>query len=76
MTTSNRIRKEGVSMDPESLPQRQVESLEAIEERLEYVADVLLWIGELFAEQRGHRVISAGAPKPPAEPHWRSGAVE
>ena len=76
MTTSNRIRREGVSMDPESLPQRQVESLQAIEERLEYLADVLLWIGELFAEQRGHRVISADAPKPPTEPHWRSGSVE
>ena len=53
--TGNRIRREGVSIDPESLPQRQVESLEAIEGRLEYLADVLLWIGELFADSKGHR---------------------
>lgn len=69
--TGNRIRREGVSIDPESLPQRQVESLEAIEGRLEYLADVLLWIGELFADSKGHRATSEGPLKPPPPPPWQ-----
>ena len=74
--TSKRLPREETSMDPESLPQRQVESLQAIEERLEYLADVLVWIGEIYADRSGHRAVSAGTPKQPPQPDWRSGPDE
>ena len=68
------IEKRPIMMDAESRQQRQVESLEAIEERLEYLADVLIWIGEFVEDRTGHRSIDAGSPKRPPTPPWKKGA--
>ena len=61
-------------LDSESREQRQIESLEAIEERLEYLIEVLLWIGE-FAEARGgYRPMGKGSPRRPDPPPWSKDA--
>lgn len=58
-------------MDSESLLQRQAESLEAIEARLEYLIDVLLWIGDIYADKSGHRAIDEGSPTKPEPAPWQ-----
>lgn len=58
-------------MDSESLLQRQAESLEALEARLEYLTEVLLWIGDMYANNSGHRAIGEGSPQRPKPAPWQ-----